>query len=188
MSAQIPSRKFRISDYHRMAETGILSENERIELIAGDIVTMIPVGSQHTSCVKSLKQILTTMLADTVIVWVQNPICLGEYSEPEPDVALLKPRPDLYTEHHPTSTDVFLIVEVTEQALDYERDIKLPVYAQAGIGEVWLVNVKDLQVEVYTRPAGQEYDMYRKFYQEHTITSVIFPNLRIPVETIFGSR
>jgi Uma2 family endonuclease len=186
MSAQIPRRKFSISDYHRMAETGILAENERIELIAGDIVTMIPVGSQHTSCVKSLKQLFTTMLIDTVVVWVQNPICLGEYSEPEPDIALLKLRPDLYTEHCPIPKDVFLIVEVTEQALDYERDIKLPVYAQTGIGEVWLVNIKDMKVEVYTNPAGQEYDMYRKFCQEHTITSVIFPNLRIPVEKIFG--
>jgi Uma2 family endonuclease len=186
MSAQIPRRKFSISDYHRMAETGILSENERIELIAGDIVTKIPVGSRHTSCVKSLRQLFTTMLADTVVVWVQNPICLGEYSEPEPDLALLKLRPDLYSEHRPTAKDVFLIVEMTEQAGDYERDVKLPVYAQAGFGEVWLVNIKDMKVEVYTNPAGQEYDMYHKFCQEHTITSVVFPNLRIPVEKIFG--
>jgi Uma2 family endonuclease len=186
MSAQIPRRKFSISDYHRMAEIGILSENERIELIAGDIVTMIPIGSQHKACIERLKQLFTTLLADTVIVWVQNPICLGEYSEPEPDLALLKFRPDLYSEHRPTAKDVFLIVEVTEQVLDYERHSKLPVCAQAGIGEVWLVNVKNMEVEVYTNPAGQEYDMYRKFCQEHTITSVIFPNLRIPVEKIFG--
>lgn len=103
MSVTVEKRPFTIDEYHLMAEAGIFSEDERIELLEGDIITMPPIGSYHASCVAKLSRLFETILGGSVIVWVQNPVHIDAYSEPEPDVALLKPQPDFYARSHPTT-------------------------------------------------------------------------------------
>src|ERR671938_544657 len=141
MSVQVAKRCFSVDEYYRMGEAGILTEDDRVELIEGEIIEMSPIGSRHAACVNRLNTLLGRHLRQTAIVSVQNPIRLDAYSEPEPDVALLRPRADYYESGHPTPADALLIVEVADTSADYDRIIKLPLYAKAGIPEAWLVDL-----------------------------------------------
>lgn len=154
-------RKFTVDEYYKLAEVGILSEDDRVELIEGEIVVKSPISSRHAACVDRLTQLLVQRAGDRAIVSVQNPVRLGEHSEPEPDLALLAPRPDFYSTAHPRPEDVLLLVEVAETSLQYDRDVKLPLYAQHEIREVWLVDLGDDQIEVYRQPAEGGYTSVR---------------------------
>lgn len=184
MPVQVQKRILTVQEYHRMGETGILQEDEHLELINGEIIQMTPIGSYHASCVAKLTRLLGQSVADSAIVWVQNPIQVGESSEPEPDIALLKPRLDFYAEHHPRPKDVFLIIEVADTSVEYDRETKLPLYAKAGIPEVWIVNLKGQCIEVYTELAEQEYEILKKFRRGKVITSTQLPELHIAVEEV----
>src|SRR5437868_12357745 len=141
MSVQIARRHFNVAEYYKMAAAGVFSEDDRVELIEGEIVEMNPIGSRHAACVGRLTKLLERLTGDRAIVWVQNPVQVSDYSEPLPDVALLNPRDDFYSQATPQATDVLLIIEVAESSLEYDRSIKLPLYARSGIVEVWLVNL-----------------------------------------------
>src|SRR5438105_616378 len=141
MVVQLPHRRFTVDDYYRMGKAGILTEDDRVELLDGEIVEMSPIGSPHAGGVTRCMRVLTRLLGDWAVVAVQNPVRLGPLSEPQPDVAVLKPRPDLYADSHPTPKDVFLIVEVADTSATADRQVKLPLYARAGIPEVWLLVV-----------------------------------------------
>lgn len=160
MAVHVQRRVFTVDEYHRMVEAGILSEDDGVELIEGEIITMSPIGSQHAACVKKLHALLHRQVQQRAILGAQDPVRLDEYSEPEPDIALLKRRDDYYARSHPTPEDVFLIIEVAETFAEYDRRIKLPLYARAGIPEVWLVNLPERIVEVYSEPSA---DMCPKF-------------------------
>lgn len=147
----VPHR-FTVDDYHRMAADGILRPDERVELIQGEVVEMTPIGSRHAAVVNQLNGMLVRAANEQVVVSVQNPIHLSMHDEPEPDLALLEPRQDRYSQALPGADAVLLVVEVADSSLPYDRDTKLPLYARSGIPEVWLVNLAENGVEIYSEP------------------------------------
>ena len=182
-------RRFSIDEYHKMGEVGILKEDERVELIDGVITKMSPIGSEHAACVNKLNRLFSTLLPpEDATISVQNPIILDDGAEPEPDIALLKPRDDAYASGHPRPNDVLLIVEVADTSVDDDRTIKLPRYAAAGIPEMWLVNLPDRKIEVYQIPVGAEADAGYKIRVEYrlgeTLSPEAFPNVKISVADV----
>ena len=149
MALAAKHRRFTVDDYHRMAQAGIFGEDDRVELIDGEIVEMTPIGSRHAACVGKLTQILVGRCAGRAIVWIQNPVRLSGESEPQPDVALLRPRTDFYASEPPGPPDVLLVIEVADTSLLYDRDFKAARYARGGIPEVWVVDLEGEQVHVF---------------------------------------
>jgi len=181
----ISRRRFTSAEYHAMAEAGILSEDERVELIAGEIVRMAPIGSRHAGCVKRLNRQFS-LLGDRALVSVQDPIALGPSHEPEPDLAILRPREDDYTQSHPAPSDVLLLIEVADFSLDYDRTVKIPLYARAGIPEVWLVDLVQRAVEIYRQPSEGGYGDVRVLHPGDSLSPRAFPDFQLPVESIFA--
>lgn len=150
-------RRFTVDEYYRMGEAGIFGEDDRVELLDGQIYVMSPIGSEHASCVDRLTRLFVRRAGDDVIVRIQNPIRLNEASEPEPDLALLHPRDDAYASEHPGPEDTMLVVEVADTSLSFDRDVKLPLYAAAGLPEVWLVDLEADTIHVYRDPSDDRY-------------------------------
>ena len=140
-----------------MSEVGVLSPDERVELIDGELYTMTPPSSQHAGHVNWLAKQLERAFGDSAIVSTQNPLILSEYRLLEPDLTLLRPKNSFYIDAHPTAADVLLAVEVSLTSLSFDREKKLPLYAEAGVSELWIVDVEHELVEVYWEPAGNRY-------------------------------
>ncbi|MEF8982616.1 Uma2 family endonuclease [Thiohalorhabdus sp.] len=149
--------RFTVEDYHRMAEDGILHPDERVELVRGEVVEMTPIGSRHAAIVNQLTSLLVPAAAERAIVSVQNPIRLSLYDEPEPDLALLRPRGDWYSNELPGPEAVRLVIEVADASLPYDRETKLGLYAGSGIPEAWLVDLVNNVVAVYSQPGDSGY-------------------------------
>ena len=179
-------RPFTVGEYYRMAEADILTEEDRVELIAGQIVAMSPIGSRHAACVDRLNGLLHRQPGTAFIVRVQSPIALDAYSEPEPDLVLLRPRADFYAEAHPSAVDVLLAVEVADTSIDYDREVKLPLYAQAGLPEVWLIDLQESRIEVYARPQGGAYQQRVEVTADATLTSLTVASLELAAADILG--
>ncbi len=179
---QLVRRKFTIEQYHKMVESGILTEDDRVELIRGEIIDMSPIGTKHAACVNRL----VNLLGKGVILAAQNPVALNNNSEPQPDVALLKPRDDFYATAHPQPQDIFLLIEVSDSTVMYDREEKIPLYAEANIIEVWLVDINEQIVEVYQQPTAARYQLMQKFASGQTLSIKAFPNVNINVNEIFG--
>jgi Uma2 family endonuclease len=175
---------FTVADYHRLAETGLLDPDARVELLDGQVVDMSPIGSRHAGTVKWLSRRLATLLGERAILGVQDPVVLDEYSEPEPDIAVLEPRADFYREGHPRPSDVLLIVEVAETTLEKDRDIKLPLYARSGIREVWIVDLNADRVEVYLEPRADDYESHAIRMRTDALTMLAFPDVSLRVEEL----
>lgn len=169
-----------------MVEAGILSEDDRVELIEGEIIKTSPIGSYHAACVKRLNALLNRRLGVEAIVSVQDPIRLDDYSEPEPDIVLLKRRDGSYARSLPAADDALLIIEVADTSADYDRDVKLPLYARAGILEVWLANLANDQVEPYSQPASGIYRTVRYAGCGESLARICFPNMALSVDEILG--
>lgn len=149
--------RFTRQDYDAMIAAGILDENDRVELIAGEILTKMPIGPSHASIVKRLNRLFSASAGERCVISVQDPIALDEFSEPEPDLALLISRADLYSSSHPTAADVLLIVEVSDTTPRFDRECKVPLYAAAGVPEVWLIDLVEKTLTRYRQPAGGSY-------------------------------
>lgn len=186
MSVEIVRRHFNITEYYRMAAAGVFSEDDRVELIEGEIIEMNPIGSRHAACVGRLTEFLGQSISRKAIVWVQNPVQVNDYSEPLPDVALLKRRDDFYARANPQPSEVLLIIEVADSSVEYDRDIKIPLYAAAAIPEVWLVNLAQETIESYTQPVGGAYREIRIVKRGETIASKSIPALIINADAILG--
>jgi Uma2 family endonuclease len=187
MDVRVERRLFTVEEYHRMAEAGILSEDDQVELIEGEIVEMSPIGSRHAAAVKRLLNLfLPAQAAGRAILSVRDPIRLGRRSEPQPDVALLRPREDFYASEHPGPEDVLLIVEVAEHSAGYDRGVKVPLYARYGVVEVWVVDLLRGVVEVYRGPEGEGYREVRVVGRGEVITPLQLPDLHVPVDQILG--
>ena len=182
----ITKRRFSVKEYYLMADAGILSPRDRVELIDGEIVQMAPIGSYHAACVDTLSNLFKEMLGRRVIVRVQNPVRLGERSEPEPDVALLRPRADAYRDAHPGPDDVMLIVEVSHSTVEYDRDVKTPLYAEAGIPELWLVNLDEDYIDGLSDPVGAGYRTRRRYARGERIAPALLPDAALDVSEILG--
>lgn len=186
MSIEIAKHLFTVEQYERMIETGILTKYDRVELIEGEIVEMSPIGSGHASCVARLTSLLGEKLARRAIVWGQSPVRLGDNSEPQPDISLLKWRDDFYGHSLPTSDDVLLLIEVSDATLKYDRQVKLPLYARAGIEEFWVVNLQDDEIEIHARPFGGAYQLVRRAGRGETVNSENVPGLALEVNAVLG--
>ncbi|PSB34871.1 Uma2 family endonuclease [Chlorogloea sp. CCALA 695] len=185
MVTQLLKRQFTTQDYHQMVVAGILSDDERVELIQGEIVKMSPVGIRHASCVKRLNRLFSQVLGDRAIVAVQDPVELSNLSEPQPDVALLKPRDDFYAAGHPQPQDILLLVEVADTTIESDLAVKIPLYASSGIIEVWLVDVNEQVVEIFREPTDNSYQNIQKFQQGEIFVQA-FADVIIAVEQILG--
>ena len=151
MSVQTKHR-FNVKEYYRMAETGVLRPDARVELLNGQIIDMSPIGPFHGSVTKYLNQLFNAAAKGRWITQVQDPVHLDDHSEPDPDLALLKPVADFYRRRHPQPEDVLLLVEVSDSTLELDQEDKIPAYGRAGIAEVWIVNLNELTVEIYREP------------------------------------
>lgn len=145
-----------------MAEAGLLGVDDRVELVEGEIIDMAPIGSRHAACVDRLTRLFVSRLGERAIVRVQSPVRMGDLSEPQPDVAVLAPRGDFYAGAHPGPDDVVLVVEVADTTLGWDRGVKVPLYARAGVAEVWVVDVGAGVVEVSRRPGPEGYGELRR--------------------------
>lgn len=186
MSVQIAKRCFNVGEYYRMAEAGILTEDDRVELIEGEIVEMSPVGSRHAGCVRRLNALLSRLVGQVAIVGVQDPIRLDDYSEPEPDITLLRLREDFYSHEHPRPSDVLLVVEVAETSDYYDREVKVPLYAGAGVAEVWLVALPTNTVRQFAQPVNGQYQYQQHLKRGQTIQSIAVPELSLAIDEIFS--
>lgn len=187
MSVQYAARRcFTVKDYYRMAEAGILTEDDRVELIEGEILEMSPIGSRHAACISELSELATERVGRTVIVRVQSPIDLGEGSEPQPDIALLKRRAHRYRDAHPTAEDIFLVIEVAESSLNFDRATKAQLYARAGIPEYIIANIVNHCFEFYTQPENGEYKNVRIFRRGEMLVSQVLPPLGLGVDEVLG--
>lgn len=184
--SSVKPKRFCVDEFRRMTEIGILPEESGWEIIDGYLLDKMTIGSKHAGTVKRLSEMLRDSARNQAIISVQDPIQIDEYNEPEPDIALLRRRNDFYTESHPKPIDVLLLVKVSDSTAEYDREIKKTLYAEAGIREFWLVNLKDNNVEVYTQPKNGVYYSALILEPGETIESKSIENLRFSVEEILG--
>jgi Uma2 family endonuclease len=184
MSVQIARRHFNVTEYYRMMEAGILSEVDHVELLDGEVVEMSPIGSRHAACVDRLNKFLNKL--EEVIVRVQNPIRLDDFSEPQPDITLLRMRADFYAQGHPTPSDVLLVAEVADSSTEFDRVVKLPLYAEAIIPEFWLVNLPDEKIEVFSHPSNGVYQKSQELKRGEKLKSQTISDLSLSVADILG--
>lgn len=156
-SSLIRRHRLSAADYHRMGETGVLAADARVELIEGEIVDMSPVGSRHAAVVKRLARALQRSVGDRALISVQDPIRLDDHSEPQPDLAVLKPRSDDYASDLPTAADVWLVIEVADRSAAYDLQVKAPLYARHGVPELWVVDLDAGTIRRFRRPQGDQY-------------------------------
>jgi len=176
---------FTVDTYQRLGELGILGEDDRVELIDGQVVEMSPIGDRHASCVRRLNGLFARHLLDVAVVDVQNPVVLGLRDVPQPDVTLLEPRPHGYP-HHPRAEDILLVIEVADTTVAYDRDSKMPLYARAGVPEGWLVDLEADRIEVCREPADGRYRSIRLVSRGDTITPLRFPNMKVSADDVLG--
>jgi len=169
-----------------MLEAGILTEDDRLELIDGEIVEMSPIGSSHQGCVDRLNFLFVQRAGDKGIVRIQGPIELDDFSEPQPDLSLLRMRSDYYSHSHPRPADVLLVVEVSDSTLDYDRSVKIPLYARAGVAEAWVANLSGDSIEVYSDPANGSYQRVRICRRGESISPRDLQHVSFIVDEILG--
>lgn len=181
----VPRRLLTVEEYHRMADAGILTEDDRVELIEGELVAMAPIGSEHIAATNALNRLLVLAVGERGIVSVGNPVRLSRHSEPQPDFAVLRLRSD-YRTLAPRPEDTVLAVEVANTSLDYDRTVKLALYASSGIPEVWIVNLATEEVEVHRAPLGGKYTAFACAGRSDTLTIEAMPDALVPVAGIFA--
>ncbi|NJL35786.1 MAG: Uma2 family endonuclease [Leptolyngbyaceae cyanobacterium SM1_4_3] len=186
MAIQLLRRRFTVDQYHRMAKAGILKQDDRVKLIEGEIVEMSPIGRRHAACVNRLTALFSQRLTTYALVGVQNPVVLGDRSEPQPDLTLLKLRSDFYEARHPQPEDVLLIVEVADTTAEADREIKIPLYARNSILEVWLIDLNKPAVEVYQNPSLGKYQTIQIFRSGESCFISAFPEIELKVDELIG--
>lgn len=183
MAIQVQKKLFNVTEYHKMAEAGILPERG-VELINGEIIEMSPIGSKHAKIVKKLNHLLSKMLGDQFIISVQDPIVASDLSEPEPDLAVLKYRSDFYEHELPKGEDVLLAIEVADTTLTYDSKLKLPIYAQSGVPETWIIDLGKKEIRVYWQLEAGTYLASEKLPSSANITAKFIP-LALSIAEIF---
>jgi len=184
IQTEVRRRRFTREEYHRMADAGILHEDDRVELIEGEIVLMTPIGRRHAACVAEPNRLLVPAVGNRALLWPQNPITLPNESEPQPDIVLLRPRADRYRQDDARPEDVLLLVEVADTSQRYDRTVKLPLYGAAGIPEVWIVDLAGEVIEVYRRPTPSDYSQVERVGRGGVVAPGAFPDIVLPVDTI----
>ncbi len=183
---KVVRRRFTVDEFHRMGEAGILDEDDRLELLDGEIVEMTPIGSRHAACVMRVSDVFWQRARAVAIVNVQNPVVLSERTELYPDTVLLKRRADFYSESHPQPTDVLLLVEVADTTGRYDRRVKVPRYAAAGIPEVWVIDLRARAIDVYRRPAAEGYAEHERVGPGQSLSIPQIAGQRVAVDEVLG--
>jgi len=176
-------RRFTIEEYARMVETGILTQDDRVELIEGEIVEMSPIGNRHAAFLENLTHLVVHAVGDRARVRVQGPVRMPPRSVPQPDLALLRPRS--YVREAATMADVLLVIEVSDTTLNYDRTVKLRLYARAGIPEYWIVDANTEALEIYRSPSGERYADLLRPARDERVAPLAFPEAALPVASIF---
>ena len=181
-----PRHQFTVAEYYAMADVGILDENDRVELLDGDIIAMPPIGDWHQSSVDRFNNLMLPMLRGRALMRVQGPTRLNNISEPLPDVMLLRQREDFYRGGHPSPADVLLLIEVSDTTVDYDRNDKLSAYARAGIREVWIVTRQEQRIEAYTDPTDGRYTTVRYAGRGQSIAPDSFPDVVVEIDSVIA--
>jgi Uma2 family endonuclease len=182
MIARAPFR-FTVERYDAMINAGIFGENDAVELIRGEIVPKMPIGDRHSACLMRLNEHLVQAIGKRAMFGMQNPIVFSD-SEPEPDVSVVKRKENYYADGKPRPDDLLLVIEVADSSLEFDREEKLPIYAEAGIAEYWIVNLIDDVVEVYRDPAGKSYRSHRLAKRGESLSLLHLPDVAIAVSDI----
>lgn len=186
--AQRAHHRFSLEDYEQMIEFGILGKYDRVELIRGEIVEKMTIGEPHAACVMRLNHFFNRLVRNQSIIGIQSPVVVAE-SRPEPDVTLLALRDDFYSEAAPRAADILLLIEVADSTLGYDRTVKLPLYAEAGVGEYWIANLIDECVEVYRDPQPNDtYADKRVMKLGETLSIAKLPGVSVAVDDVFKAR
>lgn len=188
MNLPVQNWQFTVDDFHRMVEVGILREDDRVELLQGVIFRMSPIGSRHNACIARINSQLQRLLGDSAILMIQSSFRLAGDSEPQPDVLILRPREDFYEDSLPTPVDVYLLIEVADSTVEFDRNVKLPLYAKAGVVEYWLVDLPSGQIETYCDPVGNAYQTTASYDLDDGLSPLSFPQLSIRVDEIIRER
>lgn len=177
--------RFTVEDFYRMGEAGVFAPEQRVELIEGEIIEMAPIGASHADWVDKLTMLFAKAVPDGIRVRVQNPIRLSNRTEPEPDLALLCPREQPYSQAHPSGPDTLLVVEVAETSLRYDRDVKMPLYARLGVPELWIFDIKDGALTIYREPSADGYRLQLRPALDETVSPQALPELHVELTRLF---
>lgn len=186
MSAEPIQHRFTADEYERMADAGLFPDGRRMELLGGEILEMSSIGSRHAACVDRLTHLLVVSVGGRAIVRVQSPVRLSDVSEVRPDVALLRPRQDFYALRHPAPEDVLLAVEVSDVSVRWDRTVKRPLYAAAGVAEMWIVDLGAGVMDVATRPGPDGYQRIRSAGRGGILEPAALPGLTVAVVDVLA--
>jgi Uma2 family endonuclease len=181
-------RLLSVADYHRMVEAGVLAPDERVELIAGQLYKMAAKGTAHSAAVTRIERVLKAHLGNRVLLRFQDPIQLDNYSEPEPDVAVVQVDPLDYEDHHPTSSEVYLLIEVADSTLKRDRELKAPAYAQSGILDYWILDVNQRQLYMFRSPTPTGYATEVVLSESDVIAPLAFSDDPIAIADLLRSQ
>jgi Uma2 family endonuclease len=186
MVVNLAKHYFTVSEYERMGQSGIFAPDARVELIEGEIVEMSPIGSRHAACVEAAADTIRESVQRKFFVRTQNPIILDDFSEPQPDITVLVFRDDYYRGGHPRPQDVLLVIEVSDTTYAFDRNVKIPLYARAGIAEALVFNLPEEQLEYYSQPEAGMYQLRRVLKRGEQFQSAKVDGLTLDVATILG--
>ena len=189
-AASLPRRAFTRGDYHAMGKAGILTPEDRVELLEGEVIVMSPIGTRHAACVDRLTRAFYSAgpIAGRALVRVQNPLAVSHRSELQPDLMLLVQRDDDYAFEHPEPADVLLLVEVADSSIDYDRRTKTPAYARAGVSEVWLVDLAHNRIEACSEPTPDGYRVTRRHGLGESLSPTALPDLTLEIDQVIPPR
>jgi Uma2 family endonuclease len=180
----VKPRLITVAEYDRMIEAGIYTENDRIELLNGEIVELMPKGTKHTSANSKIVRFLIRLFDEKLIVRNQDPIVLDDFSEPEPDIVLATWDEKEYAEHHPTPSDILLVMEISDTTLAYDREDKARAYSRNGIQQYLLLNLQNETLEDYREPNADGYGAKRTYRTGEAFNLVAFPEIEIEVKEL----
>jgi Uma2 family endonuclease len=186
MLTEVSKKLFTVDEYHRMGEAGILQESDHVELIDGEIIQMSPMGQSHAARVMRANAFFTESLGRRAVVGIQLPLRLSNWTEPEPDVVVFKPRADFYADKRPTPEDALLVVEIADSSLSYDQKVKLPRFAAAGIREYWIEDLKKGLLLAYRDPVGKEYATALTLHAGDSISPLAFPDVTFQISDLLG--
>jgi len=187
MTAATDLRSLSVQDYHRMVEAGILAADERVELIEGQLYRMAAKGTAHSAAVTRIGRVLSRRLAERALVRFQDPVQLSDFSEPEPDVAVVQIDPLDYEDHHPTPREIFWLIEVADSTLRRDRDLKVPLYGRSGIAEYWILDVQERCLYVFRQPTAEGYRTEQTLYKGGRVAPLAFPDCEVAVREFLRS-
>lgn len=188
LQSQVSRRHFPITVkmFHRMGLDGYFAPEDRVELIDGEIFEMSPIGSLHARCVNWLNQTLNRLADNSFIVSVQNPVVLTDYSEPQPDLSVVRYREDFYKFETPGAKDSLIVIEVADSSVEFDRNTKIAKYAEAGIPEAWLIDLVAERVEIHSQPTSNGYGLVDMCHRGENAASQTIPSIDLSVDDILG--